>query len=476
MVYAINDIGAIRQTFGPGLALAANALVMGALSISSMSGQINPSLTLFALLPVPVIIILIVWLGGKVQKRFRQVQEAFAAVSDRVQESISGIQVIKAYGQEDDEVERFEQLNRRSRNANLRMTRVSASMSPLVTLLFGVSFSVSLIYGSKLVLEQTLSLGEFIAFNGYLALIVSPVQSIARIINLLQKGLASYKRYREILKVQPAVTDSPGLETAGPWPERLPGAVSIRNLTFAYPGESRPALSGIDLELRPGKMTGVLGRTGSGKSTLANLLQRLYEISPGAVFIDGRDIRNLPLAVLRRQIAYVPQDNFIFSTTLAENIRFFDPGYSLEEIRQASRQADLDQTAMDFANGYETTVGERGVTLSGGQRQRVGLARALLRKAPVLVLDDALSAVDTETERRILRHLQDELRRQETACLIIANRISALQFCDEIIVLENGRICERGNHRQLMAEHGFYASIAASQAVDEAGEGNGNGI
>lgn len=474
LVYAINDIGAIRQTFGPGLALMANTIVMSILSISSMSTQVNPRLTLFALIPVPLIIAIILWMGRQVRVRFRQVQEAFAAVSDRVQESITGIEVIKAYGQEDEEVERFEQLNRRSRYANINMTKISASMGPVVNVLFGVSFSVSLIYGSSLVLQQQLTLGEFVAFNGYLTLIINPVRSIARIINVLQRGMASLRRFQEILASQPEVFDAPGIKPPEQWPERMDGQLSVRNLTFTYPGETKPALSQISFELVPGRMIGILGRTGSGKSTLANLLMRLYEVPDGTIFLDGHDIRQMPLAVLRSQIAYVPQDNFIFSTTLAENIRFFDDRYTFPEIQKASRLADLDTTVADFPHGYETKVGERGMTLSGGQRQRLGLARALLRTAPILVLDDALSAVDTETERRILRQLLGEMKDRATGCLIIANRISALQFCDEILVLSDGQVIERGRHESLLAANGFYASIASRQSEQGSGEVSGH--
>ena len=469
LVYAINDIGAIRQTFGPGLALAANTIVMSILSITSMSGQVNPRLTLFALLPVPLIIAVILWMGRQVRTRFRQVQEAFAAVSDRVQESITGIEVIKAYGQEDEEVERFEQLNRRSRYANINMTRVSAAMGPVVTVLFGISFSVSLIYGSRLVLVEQLTLGEFVAFNGYLTLIINPVRSIARIINVLQRGMASLKRYQAILSVKPEVHDLPGIQAAESWPEYVTGSLDVRDLTFVYPGETRPALRHIDMSLHPGRMVGILGRTGSGKTTLANLLLRLYDLPEGTVLLDGQDVRRIPLSVLRRQIAYVPQDNYIFSTTLAENIRFFDDRYTMEDIRKASRLADLDTTVADFPDGYETKVGERGMTLSGGQRQRLGLARALLRQSPFLVLDDALSAVDTETERRILAQLRQEMARRASSCLIIANRVSALQHCDEILVLSDGEVIERGRHEELLAGNGFYASIASRQSEQTGG-------
>jgi ATP-binding cassette subfamily B protein len=470
LAYAINDIGAIRQTFGPGLALSANTVVMIILAIGSMSGDVDRRLTMFALSPVPLIIAIIIWMGRQVRVRFRKVQEAFAAVSDRVQESITGIEVIKAYGQEDEEVERFEQLNRRSWHANINMTKISASMGPAVNILFGISFSIALIYGSSLVLQQQVTLGSFVAFNGYLTLIINPIRSIARIINVMQRGMASLRRYMDIVKVEPVVQDLPGIKPANQWAERLRGEIDVRDLTFVYPGEKKPALRQISLTLQPGRMVGILGRTGSGKTTLANLLLRLYDVPDQTIFLDGQDIRQIPLSVLRRQIAYVPQDNFIFSDTLSNNIRFFDDRYTQEDIRTASKLADLDTTVSEFVHGYETIVGERGMTLSGGQRQRLGLARALLRQAPLLILDDALSAVDTETERRILEQLRQRMAKRETGCLIIANRISALQYCDEILVLSDGLVIERGRHEELLAVGGFYASIASRQSEREEGK------
>lgn len=473
MAYAINDIGAIRQTAGPGTALAANALVMSFLSVSSMTENVDFRLTMFALIPVPVIIVVISWLGRQIQKRFRVVQEVFAEISDRVQESISGLSVIKAYGQEEEEVERFTELNVKTRDANISMTRASASMGPVVTILFGISFSISLVYGSYLVMNGQLSLGQFVAFNGYLTLIINPVRSIARIINIMQRGMASIKRYQEIIRIEPEVKDPADRTGSSQLPESLTGHLCISDLDFAYPGRKEEALSGINIDLRPGKMIGVLGRTGSGKSTLANLILRLYEIPERTIMIDGYDIRDLPLAFLRRQIAYAPQDNFLFSTTLEENIRFFDDSYSLEQIRQAAGLADFDDTAMSFPDGYGTVVGERGMTLSGGQKQRVGLARALLLQTPLLILDDALSAVDTETEARILERLRNRLA--DSACLIIGNRISALRFCDEIIVLEDGRISERGNHDELLRNSGLYAAIATMQSEESSLPADGGG-
>lgn len=464
MAYAINDIGAIRMTLGPGLALSANAVVMGALSITEMSVGVDPQLTWLALIPVPVVLIGLLILGRFVQRRFRKVQEAFAAVSDRVQESISGLHVIKAHSREEQEQSRFEVVNLYSRDTQMRMTAVSAATGPWVSLLFGASFTIGLIYGSRLVLDGTISLGAFVAFQGYLALIVGPVQSVARIINLLQRGAASWKRYQAIMREIPTIRDTAETLPLSALPDKAAGDLRIDHLTFTYPGQAKPALSDLSLELRPGRRVGIFGRTGSGKSTLAALLVRQLDVPPGTITLDGRDILTLPLAWLRRQVALVPQDNFLFSATIDENIRFFDPRFSREEVEQASRAADLHDTVTEFPEGYATVVGERGVTLSGGQKQRVGLARALVRQAPVLLIDDTLSAVDTETERRILKALDAEA--EGRAFLIIANRISALQDCDEIIVLENGRVAERGSHEQLTAAGGLYSRIAARQARD----------
>lgn len=461
MAYAINDIGAIRQTFGPGLALGANAVVVSILAIFNMSEGVHPRLTLLVLLPVPPVLLMIIVLGRQIQKRFRRVQETFSAVSDRVQESISGIQVIKAYGQETEESRRFEDLNRQSMATQMNMTRISAGMSPIIDLLFGFSFSIGLIYGGWLVLDGVISLGGFVAFNGYLTLIVSPVQSVARIINLLQKGLASYKRYQQILQTPAAVQDSPTAQALQFVPEHSQGLLQVSHLTFCFPDQSVPVLQDISFTLRPGHSLGIMGKTGSGKTVLANLLVRLYDAEAGSLRLDGCDLSDWPLTWLRSQIAVAPQDNFLFSTSLMENIRFFDDRISREEVEAAARIADLHETVLDFPQGYETLVGERGVTLSGGQKQRVSLARALVSKAPILVLDDVLSAVDTETEQRILSALREQVA--ERALLVIANRVSALKCCDEILVLEHGCVVERGTHEQLCAARGFYASIVTMQ-------------
>ncbi|MBP7401681.1 MAG: ABC transporter ATP-binding protein [Clostridia bacterium] len=464
MAYAINDINAIRMTFGPSLALGVSGITTSVLSIAGMSGGVHPRLTLFALIPIPVVVVLVVVMGRQVQRRFRRVQETFAAVSDRVQEDISGIRVIKAYVQEEEEAERFETLNRRSRKVNLDMVKVSASMRPIVLLLFGISFTISLIYGGGLVRSGEISVGDFVAFNGYLTLIVMPIQSIARIITIVQRGLASLKRYNGILEIPPAVVDGTGDAPASAMSEGL----EISNLTFFYPGTTLPALAGIDLRLEPGRSLGIVGRTGSGKTTLALLLSKMYNAPDGAIRFGGWDINRFRLADLRNAIASVPQDNFLFSATIADNIRFFDDAYTQEQIEEAARLACVDGNIREFPDGYLTQVGERGMSLSGGQKQRIAIARSLIRDTPLLVLDDALSAVDTRTEESILENLHQRKRNRQSS-IIISHRISAVMACDEIIVLDTGRIVERGTHAELVAAGGFYAQTAASQA--DSGEG-----
>ena len=464
MAYAINDINAIRMTFGPSLAQGVSGITIAILSVTGMSTGVNPRLTLFALLPIPIVVVLVVIMGRLVQQRFRRVQETFAAVSDRVQEDISGIRVIKAYVQEEEESTRFEGLNRRSRKVNLDMVKVSASMRPMVMLLFGVSFTISLVYGGSLVRGGVITVGDFVAFNGYLMLIVMPIQSIARIITMIQRGLASLKRYRTILEIAPTVTDGIGDAPA----EALGEGLEIKDLTFIYPGSSQPALQGIDIRLAPGRSLGVVGRTGSGKTTLAMLLSRLYNAPDGTILYGGRDINRFGLGTLRSGIACVPQDNFLFSATVSDNIRFFDDAFTQEKIVQAARLACVDDNIQAFPEGYETPVGERGMSLSGGQKQRIGIARALLRDTPLLILDDALSAVDTRTEESILSNLHERQQSRQSS-IIISHRISAVMACDEIIVLDSGRIAERGTHAELCAAGGFYARTAASQA--DSGEG-----
>lgn len=451
IAYAINDINAVRQTLGPALSMAINGIVVCVISIYSMTQAVNWQLTLCSLLPIPVMVYIMIYIGKLVRKRFKKVQETFAAISDRVNENINGMRVIKAYVQEEKEVERFEELNNRMVKSNLDMVRVSAYLAPLIEVCFTVSFAFNLVLGGRLVLSGAISLGDFIAFNGYLSMILSPVLSIGKVITIFQRGMASLGRLNEILGVEPRIKDTGNVKEL---PESM---IRINKLTFLYPGADKAALKDITLNIPRGHTLGIIGKTGSGKSTLVNLLLKMYQVKKGLIYFGSLDINEFKLAALREGIGVVLQDNFLFHATIADNIRFFKENYPMEEVEKAAQDSCIYDSILEFPHGFETLLGERGVNLSGGQKQRISIARALIKKPAVLILDDALSAVDTVTESKILENLY-KLRKDKTT-IIVASRISAVMQADEIIVLDKGEIRERGTHKQLMEKGGIYDEI-----------------
>ncbi|MGI6571687.1 MAG: ABC transporter ATP-binding protein [Caldicoprobacterales bacterium] len=460
MAFAVNDIGAVRMSFGPGVALILNGLGTSLLSVFSMVRIVHPKLTVFAMLPIPIIIFVMIRMGTTIRNRFRLVQKNFASISDRINENISGIRVTKTYVQEDDEVSRFDILNNQMKQSNLDLIRVSSLMGPLIQLFFGICFMINLIYGSSLVKAHEITLGDFVAFNGYLTMIMWPVISIGRIINVFQRGMASYRRLEEIFSVKPEILDG-AASNPEEEQEKLEGSLEIRNLSFAYPGHSEYALKDINIKLEKGQILGIIGRTGSGKTTLVNLLLKLYNVEPGKILIDGRDINDYSLKTLRENIGYVPQDNFLFSATIQDNIRYFSDQFSDDEIEDASKISMIYDNIMEFPARFDTRVGERGVNLSGGQKQRISIARAVIKKPAIYILDDALSAVDTQTEEAILNNLKEEM--EGHTGIIIAHRISALRHADEIIVLDHGRIEERGSHEELIKKDGLYHELFREQ-------------
>ncbi len=467
MAHATNDIQAIRMALGPGIVLITDALFLTTIIIIVMAQTIDFRLTIVGLLPLPFMAAVVTRFGRVIHRRFKSVQEAFSQFTDRTQENFSGIRVVKGFAQEKDEIENFRQVNQHNVNMNMHLVKIWGIFFPLVQYLSALSFIIVLGYGGILVMNGTISLGDFVAFNTYLGMLTWPMLALGWVINVIQRGRASMDRINTIFDEIPKVKDDPD-----PAPvENLEGAIEFKNLTFTYPGISEHVLHHINYAIPAGKTVGLLGRTGSGKTTLMNILLRLYEPPRGTVFIDGIDIRRLPLKVLREKIGYVPQDNFLFSATIKENVDFAATGRSLEEIENYTRLAQVYDNIIEFPRQYETMVGERGVTLSGGQKQRISIARALIKEPKILILDDSLSAVDTETEEAILNNLKEVMANRTS--IIISHRISTLKTADEIIVLDEGRIAQQGTHEELLQEKGFYQELYQKQLLEEKIESTG---
>ncbi len=460
MAHATNDIHAVRHAFAQGVVLAVDAAFLIVATVAIMASTIDLRLVAVGLAPLPILTLIVTRFSSLIHLRFLKVQEAFSALTDRVQENLSGIRVVKAFVQERAEVEKFDAANRRVVEANMRLVRIWGLFWPLVGFVATSSFVLVLWYGGRLVIRGDVSLGDFVAFNGYLGLTVWPMMGIGWVINTLQRGMASMDRLNAIFQTQPEIADSPDLADVS----ELVGSIRFRDLEFRYPGKTEPALVGIDLDIPAGRTVGILGRTGSGKTTLVNLLLRLYDAAPGQLLIDGIDIARIPLAVLRRDIGYVPQDSFLFSATIRDNIAFAADSSSSDDVAAAAELAGVASDIREFPQGFDTVLGERGVTLSGGQKQRVSIARAIIKNPKILILDDCFSAVDTETEERILASIGGFLRERTT--ILISHRISTLRQADEIIVLDEGRIVERGSHDSLVAAGGLYASIHERQLLE----------
>ncbi len=459
IAYAINDISAVRMAFGPAITMSINSVVLCAAAIYFMVTTVDYRLTLTVLVPLPAVVFMMLKIGSLIQARFKTVQEMFSMISDRIQENIYGIRVIKSYVQEDKEIAGFEKLNEEMMDANVRMVRTSSILSPVVEFCFSISFVISLTYGGSLVMRGIITLGSFIAFNTYLAMILAPIVSIGKVINNVQRGLASYHRLNEIFSVPEGISSN-NLITDG----KARGEIEFKALDFSYPGVNETALNSISFHVKKGCTLGIVGKTGSGKSTLTSLLLKLYNVNPGQLFLDGRDINDYSVEYVRESIGFVPQDIFLFSATIKDNISFFKNIYKDEDIERAARNSCIYRSITGFSEGFETILGERGVNLSGGQKQRMTIARAIVKDPPILILDDSLSSVDTETESRILQLMRDV--RKDKTTIIIAHRISTVENADDILVLDHGRICEQGTHHELMYRKGLYYEIYTEQEKD----------
>ncbi len=469
MSRATNDLSAVRQMIGPAVMYTANTSLTFIVAIGLML-SIDARLTLIALIPLPFVSLAVRYFGAAIHRRFERIQEQLSDLSAVTQEALAGVRVVRAYRQEQAELERFRVSNEEFVQRNRKLIRLQGAFYPSMGLLMGVSELLVLWLGSRHVIAGRITVGELVAFNAYLVMLSWPMIAFGWVTNLLQRGMASWKRMLEVLDVQPSIADAAAsaLAEAGGGPI-VAGQIEFRNLTFAF--GDRVVLDSISAVLPAGKTTAIVGGTGAGKSTLLALLPRLYDPPPGTVFIDGVDVRAFPLPVLRGAIGFVPQEPFLFSDTIAENIAFGMAGSaagdaaSRERIEEAGRIARLDKDVGDFPKGYDTVVGERGITLSGGQKQRTAIARAVAMNPRVLVLDDALSAVDTYTEEEILRRLEDVMRQRTS--ILVSHRISTVRGADQILVLDRGRIVERGRHEELVEAGGLYAELHRKQLLEE---------
>jgi ATP-binding cassette subfamily B protein len=461
MARLTNDLNAVRMLLGPALMYSANTVffTVGALFFLL---HISPWLTLVAWAPMPLASILVQYFGRKIHDRFERIQESFSEISSQAQENYSGARLVRAFGREESQINLFEKLNRQYIARAQRLVQLMGMLWPTLEFILGISMIITLLVGGHLVIAHRISPGDFVAFNTYMIMLIWPIIAVGWVVNLFQRGTASVKRIDELLRAKPAIDDSdadPGiaLNTV------FQGEIEFRDLSFSY-GETQ-VLHNISLHIPAGSSLAIVGPTGSGKTTLVNLIARLYEAPKDSLLIDGRPVRDYPLEVLRRNMGIVPQETFLFSETIRENLAFGAPKATAEDLLDAAEAAHIRREFEEFPQGFETTVGERGVTLSGGQKQRSAIARALLRRPAILILDDALASVDTYTEERILGGLRSYTATATT--ILISHRVSTVRNADQIAVLNRGRIVEIGRHDELLGLDGYYASLYQKQQLEE---------
>jgi ATP-binding cassette subfamily B protein len=469
MAHATNDIDAVRMSLSLGVVFLTDTIILGVLTIFFMI-YIHPQLTLFAILPMPLITLITLLFSQSIHHRFEILQKTFASLTERVREAIAGIRVIKAYVLEEREREKLSHLSQDYIQKNLNVTKVWGMFFPIILFFSNLSMAIVLYLGGKLTIFQSISIGDFVAFMSYLGLLAWPMMALGWAINVIQRGGASMDRLNRIFEETPEIFDSSDVIRSGP----LKGRIEMRGLTYSPGNVGNPLLQDIHLTVKEGERMVIVGRTGSGKTIFCNLMARILEAPQGSLFLDGIEIHKIPLEVLRKSVGYVPQDTFLFSDTIRENIAFGKLDATDKEIEEAARLAQIYDEMMEFPEGTNTVIGEKGITLSGGQRQRIAIARAILMNPPIFILDDALSSVDIQTEEWILEGLEKFL--QGKTSILITHRIAPLRRANRIIVLEEGRVAEVGDHNSLLSKGGIYTELYWQRQLEEELERNNTGI
>lgn len=459
MAHATNDIRSLRMVAGGGIVTLADSLAVTIVTVTAMFIVVDWRLTLLAVIPLPLIAVTSRYLGKMLHSRFRGAQEAFSDMNNKVQESLQGIKVIKTFGQEKEDTLEFEELTENIVCKNREVYKVDSLFDPALSLIIGISYVISIIVGGYLIIDAEITVGEFVTFISYIGMLIWPMFAIGRLFNIIERGSASYERIEILLNEKSSI-----LEKDDAIQTKADGEIKFSVDSFIYPNDKEASLEGIHFTIPKGKTLGIVGKTGSGKSSIIKLLLRDYDNYNGEISIGGHDIRDYTLDSLMSSIGYVPQDNFLFSTTIRDNIRFSDPTIPQEEVEKAAKIADIHGDIVGMVKGYDTETGERGVSLSGGQKQRVAIARAVIKNPELMILDDSLSAVDAKTEEEILSGLRS-LRDDQTT-IIIAHRLSSLMHADEIIVLNDGKVAERGTHAELLKNDGWYKEMYNKQQLE----------